>query len=41
MRLLAIDAGNSRIKWGLHVDGQWHERGGGGGAPGGSPPSPG
>jgi type III pantothenate kinase len=27
MKLLAIDAGNSRIKWGLHEDGQWLERG--------------
>jgi type III pantothenate kinase len=23
MRILAIDAGNSRIKWGLHEDGSW------------------
>jgi len=23
MRLLAIDAGNSRIKWGVHEDGSW------------------
>jgi type III pantothenate kinase len=27
MKLLAIDSGNSRIKWGLHEDGQWLERG--------------
>jgi type III pantothenate kinase len=27
MRLLAIDAGNSRIKWGMHEEGQWLERG--------------
>ena len=27
MKLLAIDAGNSRIKWGLHEDGQWITRG--------------
>jgi type III pantothenate kinase len=25
--LLAIDAGNSRVKWGLRVEGQWHEQG--------------
>ena len=27
MRLLVIDAGNTRIKWGLHENGQWLERG--------------
>ena len=27
MRVLAIDAGNSRIKWGVAEDGQWLERG--------------
>jgi type III pantothenate kinase len=27
MKLLAIDAGNSRIKWGVHEDAQWVERG--------------
>ena len=27
MKLLAIDAGNTRIKWGLHEDGSWRERG--------------
>jgi type III pantothenate kinase len=27
MRILAIDAGNSRIKWGLHADGSWQAQG--------------
>ena len=27
MRLLAIDAGNSRIKWGMHADEAWVEQG--------------
>lgn len=27
MKLLAVDAGNSRIKWRLHADGAWRERG--------------
>jgi type III pantothenate kinase len=27
MKVLAIDAGNSRIKWGLAQDGEWTERG--------------
>lgn len=27
MKLLAIDAGNTRIKWGLHADGAWTRRG--------------
>ena len=27
MRILAIDAGNSRIKWGLHENGSWLVRG--------------
>jgi len=27
MRILAIDAGNSRIKWGLHADGSWLAQG--------------
>lgn len=27
MKLLVIDAGNSRIKWGLHEEGGWKERG--------------
>jgi type III pantothenate kinase len=27
MKLLVIDAGNSRVKWGLHAHGQWLERG--------------
>jgi type III pantothenate kinase len=27
MKLLVIDAGNSRIKWGLHENGGWIERG--------------
>lgn len=27
MRILAIDAGNSRIKWGLHEDGSWRAQG--------------
>jgi type III pantothenate kinase len=27
MNILAIDAGNSRIKWGLHADGAWRTRG--------------
>jgi type III pantothenate kinase len=27
MKVLAIDAGNSRIKWGLAADGRWVERG--------------
>jgi len=27
MRLLAIDAGNSRIKWGVHEDGSWLAQG--------------
>jgi type III pantothenate kinase len=27
MKLLAIDAGNSRIKWGIHADGAWIEQG--------------
>ena len=27
MRILAIDAGNSRIKWGLHDDGSWEVQG--------------
>jgi len=27
MRILAIDAGNSRIKWGLHEDGSWSAQG--------------
>ena len=27
MRILAIDAGNSRIKWGVHEDGSWQAQG--------------
>src|SRR6188472_1870816 len=27
MRILAIDAGNSRIKWGMHADGSWEVQG--------------
>lgn len=27
MRILAIDAGNTRIKWGLHEDGSWAAQG--------------
>lgn len=27
MRILAIDAGNSRIKWGVHADGSWEAQG--------------
>src|SRR5262245_39504778 len=27
MRILAIDAGNSRIKWGVHDDGTWAVQG--------------
>ena len=27
MRILAIDAGNSRIKWGVHEDGSWRVQG--------------
>ena len=27
MRVLAIDAGNTRIKWGLNEDGAWLARG--------------
>lgn len=27
MRILAIDAGNSRIKWGMHDDGSWEVQG--------------
>ena len=27
MRILAIDAGNSRIKWGVHEDGSWEAQG--------------
>jgi type III pantothenate kinase len=27
MRILAIDAGNSRIKWGIHEDGSWLAQG--------------
>lgn len=27
MRLLAVDAGNSRIKWGLHAAAMWREQG--------------
>ena len=27
MRILAIDAGNSRIKWGVHEDGSWLAQG--------------
>ena len=27
MRILAIDAGNTRIKWGLHEDGSWRVQG--------------
>src|SRR5512134_4124487 len=27
MRILAIDAGNSRIKWGVHADGSWQAQG--------------
>ncbi len=27
MKILAIDSGNSRIKWGLHESGRWLERG--------------
>lgn len=27
MRILAIDAGNSRIKWGVHDDGSWLAQG--------------
>ena len=27
MRILAIDAGNSRIKWGMHEDGSWLAQG--------------
>ena len=27
MRILAIDAGNTRIKWGLHEDGSWRAQG--------------
>lgn len=27
MRILAIDAGNTRIKWGVHVDGSWAAQG--------------
>ncbi len=27
MKLLALDVGNTRIKWGLHVDGHWLARG--------------
>ena len=27
MRILAIDAGNSRIKWGVHADGSWQVQG--------------
>lgn len=27
MRILAIDAGNSRIKWGVHADGSWLAQG--------------
>lgn len=27
MKLLAVDAGNSRIKWGWHADGAWREQG--------------
>ncbi|MGH8633860.1 MAG: type III pantothenate kinase [Burkholderiales bacterium] len=27
MRILAIDAGNSRIKWGVHEDGSWSAQG--------------
>lgn len=27
MKLLAIDSGNSRIKWGLHENGRWRARG--------------
>jgi type III pantothenate kinase len=28
MRILAIDAGNTRIKWGVHEDGSWRVQGG-------------
>lgn len=27
MSVLLVDAGNSRIKWGVHADGAWRERG--------------
>jgi len=27
MRILAIDAGNTRIKWGVHADGSWQVQG--------------
>ena len=27
MRILAIDAGNSRVKWGVHEDGSWRVQG--------------
>jgi type III pantothenate kinase len=27
MHILAIDAGNTRIKWGVHVDGSWQAQG--------------
>ena len=27
MRILAIDAGNTRIKWGVHEDGSWRVQG--------------
>jgi type III pantothenate kinase len=27
MRILAVDAGNSRIKWGVHADGSWEVQG--------------
>lgn len=27
MKLLAIDAGNTRVKWGLHADGAWTRQG--------------
>jgi type III pantothenate kinase len=27
MRILAVDAGNSRIKWGVHEDGSWSTQG--------------
>jgi type III pantothenate kinase len=27
MRILCVDAGNTRIKWGIHADGAWREQG--------------
>ena len=27
MRILAVDAGNSRIKWGVHAGGSWQVQG--------------